>query len=121
MQGLLYIIKLTVPPNTPASSPTKVTLDWLSGDLYKISFLWPRNAGGFLFARFKIGMIRIPVEAQGCESYMTAEQTMIDYPLPKPYTLAAGEEITLEGYNLDTTYEHSVYLYLWIEEVGEWA
>ncbi|MGC9203180.1 MAG: hypothetical protein ACP5HX_10995 [Thermoproteota archaeon] len=107
----LYILKLTV----AANSTDKKEVRSISGTVDKVGILWPKNVGGLLFAKFTVGNIEIPKMLEGLEKEMTMDDIYIEIPIPA-YTLEAGEVVGIYGRNIDTSYEHSVYLYVYTRE-----
>lgn len=102
---MLYCVDLTVPANTPRTSPVRQDIEIKSGVLRKVSVMIP--AGHFALAHLVImdGETQIvPHEGDihGNDEIFTFDE-WIEIPEPK-------RTLTLLGWNEDDSYDHTFYV-----------
>jgi len=105
----IYIVKLTIPPNTPRDSPVSTTVKLAKAILTRISIRIPAGHHALAGLRILYGRLRLWPEEK--DTWITGDdETLVwdeYFDLPHDPT-----RLTLEGYNEDDTYEHSFYVRL---------
>jgi len=103
----IYIVKLTIPPNTPKDSPVSTTVELKKAVLTRISVRIPAGHHALAGLRILYGRLRLWPEER--DTWITGDdETLVwdeYFELPHDPT-----RLTVEGYNEDDTYEHAFYL-----------
>jgi len=116
---MLYVVKLTVPANTPKTKPTRAEIKVHEDMLTRVEAYFPPGCMGLVGSALYYGRMMVWPSREGEWVIGDAETVKDDfmYHLPeKPCKLI------VKAYNEDTTFSHSV---IWrlsaqMREYGEW-
>lgn len=100
---MFYEQKLTIPKNTPIASPVEVDMPVHSGVIQQVTVELPAGCVGLVGVRLLIWERQ--VWPSNPDSWFTGNDMILTFPedlelTDAPYT------ITIQGYNLDDTYQH---------------
>jgi hypothetical protein len=104
-----FQVKLTVPANTPVTSPVRASVD-VEGEVLSgmVKFI-PYGVCGLAYYRVLYGLEQLYPKEPG--TWDTGDG-IVDY-VPIGWIMPEHIcEITVEGYNEDDTFEHAIYLLL---------
>ena len=109
-----YFVTLTIPANTPPSSPESTTVE-IEGDILVGFFrLIPPGWAGLAHYRILHGIYQLHPANEG--AWDTGDNIRdfvpLNWKMPE-HKLT----LTIEGYNEDTSYDHTVYLWFRTEEL----
>ncbi|MEM2618899.1 MAG: hypothetical protein QW356_05390 [Candidatus Hadarchaeales archaeon] len=105
----VYTRILTVPPNTPPESPKAEFLDVDYGILYRITIQIPPGHHGLTGMRILYGNAQLWPLPEG--TWFRGSGVLLNFD-ERWVTPDRPTRLCLQGYNLDTAYEHSFYVTL---------
>jgi hypothetical protein len=102
---MFYEFALTIPANTPATSPLEQTVQLSPGTISYVEIQFPRGTVGLVHVRVRRTLHQVwPTNPDGD---IAAEGVNVswsdDYDLSEP-----PFELTLSGYNLDDSFPHTI-------------
>jgi hypothetical protein len=102
---MFYEFTLTIPPNTPATAPTERTVDLTPGIISRVEVQFPAFCVGLVHVKVRRVLHQVwPANPDGDISAEAANITWVaDYDLSEP-----PFQLTLQGYNLDDTFDHTI-------------
>ena len=102
---MIFSGRISTPANTAKASLQRSTLKISTGLIYKMEMLFPPGPGGLLYVRFLHGSH--PLFPVSQDTFFNVDDKEISYD--EHYMVETDpDEITIETYNLDTAYPHSV-------------
>lgn len=108
-----YSQSLTVPPNTPASAPSTVDFSLFPGLITHVWFQFPRGCAGLLHAR--VLRVENQVWPTNGGGDLASDGFIVDFA--EEYDLTDGPFLlTLSAYNLDDTYQHTVTVWIAMQD-----
>jgi len=103
---MYYNFELTIPKNTPMTTPTKLNVKVVRGVVHKIRIKFPPGCAGLAHVRIQHGLHSVaPTNPDG---WYTEDTFPIEYD--EFYEIKKDIDVlTLLGYNEDDTFDHTVY------------
>ncbi len=103
---MLYATQLTIPANTTEANPATVDLGMVPSVIKEVQILFPTGCKGLVGVRVKDWEHIIFPNNE--DSWIVADGETVDWYDDQP--LAGNPNtLTLEGYNSDDTYPHTIY------------
>ncbi len=102
----MYQTDLTIPPNTSETSPEEIGLTLNAGTLKRILAAFP--VGCLKRARATIYLLGVQIEPWNPEGYLAWDGYVFEIPCDHKIPVG-GTRVTMKGWNLDTTYPHTIY------------
>lgn len=112
---MLFTAELVIPADTPATAPVRQTVDLAVGTITAFSLFFPYKRGAFVGVRLRrFEHQQWPTNPDG---WIVGDDEAVAWGedfdvLEEPF------ELTLEGYNTDDSFPHTVYLRVAMLEVG---
>jgi hypothetical protein len=110
---MLYQEEITTPINTARTSPTRTELELAVGVVSRVSLSFPAGCAGLVGLRVLDGLLQLWPLTPG-EWFITDNFT-IDFP-EKRFLTAGSKTYTVESFNEDTHYEHTVTVQIHVAE-----
>jgi hypothetical protein len=103
---MLYVTSLTIPAQTPVASPASTTLVVTAGQITEVEILFPPGCKGLVGVRVKdFEHVIFPTNP---DEWVISDDDTVDWN--EDYLLAGAPwTLTLEGYNDDDTFSHTIY------------
>jgi hypothetical protein len=110
---MLYKEEITTPINTARTSPMRTELELAVGVVSRVSLSFPAGCAGLVGLRVLDGLLQLWPLTPG--EWFIADDFTIDFPENRFLTNGA-KTYTVESFNEDTRYEHTVSLQVHVAE-----
>jgi hypothetical protein len=110
---MLYKEEITTPINTARTSPMRTELELAVGVVSRVSLSFPAGCAGLVGLRVLDGLLQLWPLTPG-EWFITDNFT-IDFPENR-FLTSGAKTLTIESFNEDTHYEHSVSVQVHVAE-----
>ena len=110
---MIFNYVLNIPANTPANEPVREIYKATYGLIYRIEILFPAGCAGLAYLRVLDGGHQVYPSNQG--AYFNGDNNVVAFD-DTLLSLVEPFEYVLEGYNLDTLFEHNIYVRLGIAD-----
>jgi len=111
-----YFVSMTIPADTPVTSPVKLEVTLEGEVLNEIAYLIP--PGWCALAHFRLMYGEKQVYPYEPDTWVTGDDLFHRAPL-RWRIPGKRDKVRLEGYNEDDTYDHAVYVWLTVEREAE--
>lgn len=105
--ALPFFHYLTIPKNTPIATPTTFTLQLPIGMIYRTWIEFPKGCSGL--AGVQVWRAVRQVFPLPENTWLRSDNSVLNFAFTHPIN-TEPYEIILKGYNLDDTYEHTVWV-----------
>lgn len=107
-------VDLTIPAGTAEATPSSTTISLNKGELRRIDIMFPPGAAALAFVRISEGATDVLPTTAG--EWISWDDLFVSFPIQYGVT-ADATTFTIEGYNDDATYPHTVTLHFieWVE------
>lgn len=102
---MIFVDHLTIPANTPDTAPVTATLDVILGTITLVSVQFPPGVNALAHFKIKWGLYQLFPSNQAGDFSTGGETIAWDEDLVIDHEPA---QLTLEGWNEDDTYDHTI-------------
>jgi len=106
---MLYHFTLTIPANTTRLEPFTKTVKGLAGELLSGEIFFPAGSRGL--AGIRIFKEESQLYPSNAEEWFVGQKSDVEWK-ERELVIKSEDVIKLVGYNEDTTWSHSIYVYL---------